>query len=226
MFGLLLTGSLSGAAEQPTVAPDATTPAADPHARDLVAAMMDAAANRPYDEVADFLGHLDSDRAPALVPALHRAAAARPVGDLAQLLALLRPRNRGAAEEILRIAVLTRQVGDVAEPASLLAAESGSGIRTALPEAAARRPIPDMVQLARLLCPVTGAFGAAPVLPSSDSVSASSTGGAGERDREPVVTGADASGVAGGAARRPVGGRTSRVWRWRTRPIPRAEPST
>ncbi|MFJ1709324.1 hypothetical protein [Kitasatospora sp. NPDC088346] len=122
-------------------------PGADPAGEDLAAAVMDSAACRPVEEVADLLHRLDPDRAPAL----RRAAAARPIEDLVRLLALLRPRDPFGADEILRTAVLTRPADDVARLTARLAPVPDSGIRAALCAAAALRPVADVAQLAELL---------------------------------------------------------------------------
>ncbi|MGW2539967.1 hypothetical protein ACWC5I_03630 [Kitasatospora sp. NPDC001574] len=148
----------------PTRAPslDTDTPDPDPTATphpdtvpggDLTAAMMSAAADRPVEEVADLLCHLNSSRTSALTPALHQAVAARPVEDLVRLLALLRPRDRTGADQILRTAVLNRPTGDVARLSALLATEPDTGIRAALHTAASLRPVGDVAHLAMLLQP-------------------------------------------------------------------------
>ncbi|MFE2728935.1 hypothetical protein [Kitasatospora sp. NPDC059327] len=145
-----------------TRAPSPDTPDPDPTATphpdtipdgDLTAAMMSAAANRPVEDVADLLCHLNSSRTSALTPALHQAVAARAVEDLAALLALLRPRDRPGADQILRTAVLTRPTGDVAHLSALLATEPDTGIRAALHAAASLRPVGDVAHLAMLLQP-------------------------------------------------------------------------
>ncbi|MFF7992646.1 hypothetical protein ACFZDG_22975 [Kitasatospora xanthocidica] len=113
--------------------------------------MLEAAAARPVEEVADLLRHLGSERTSRLTPALQRAAATRPVEDLARLLALLRPQAPASADAILRTAVLSRSADDVALLAALLSTDPASGIQDALREAAAVRPVPDVAHLTQLL---------------------------------------------------------------------------
>ncbi|WP_459648262.1 hypothetical protein [Kitasatospora sp. Ki12] len=113
--------------------------------------MLEAAAARPVEEVAELLRHLGSERTSRLTPALQRAAATRPVEDLARLLALLRPEAPAGADAILRTAVLTRSADDVALLAALLSTDPASGIQDALREAAAVRPVPDVAHLTQLL---------------------------------------------------------------------------
>ncbi|MER6299734.1 hypothetical protein ABT247_09180 [Kitasatospora sp. NPDC001539] len=165
--------------------------------------MLEAAAARPVEEVADLLHHLGSERTSRLAPALQRAVATRPVEDLARLLALLRPDAPASAAEILRAAVLTRSADDVARLTALLGTDPDSGIRDALCEAAALRPVADVAHLTQLLHSIRSgaspAHSPAPAAPPGPGAEA--PGGAGADAEDEAAAAAGARGGRGPVAR-------------------------